>query len=218
MSSTPAKRQKVDGEKDTPTTPDFESFVPDGDVVFIVNRDTRVRVHFIVMKGDSPVFAAMLGPNFMEGQALATANANTETDPFETALPEEESSICFGWICRALHCQSATMLWNTTSLEIVKVWSIIDNGLQDTRSLVFGPVLNLEFKLAPRPTAKLQVVRTDAQNKVAGLVYNEPPSIIASSNCSTETTDYFDDLPDIMYRDGLPIFFLDIGAPLDHVD
>ncbi|KAG7407572.1 hypothetical protein Forpe1208_v013318 [Fusarium oxysporum f. sp. rapae] len=139
MSSTPAKRQKVDGEKDTPTTPDFESFVPDGDVVFIVNRDTRVRVHFIVMKGASPVFAAMLGPNFMEGQALATANANTETDPFETALPEEESSICFGWICRALHCQSATMLWNTTSLEIVKVWSIIDNGLQDTRSLVFGP-------------------------------------------------------------------------------
>ncbi|KAG5795988.1 hypothetical protein H9Q69_005000 [Fusarium xylarioides] len=67
----------------------------------------------------------MLGPNFMKGQALAAA-ANTETDPFEIPLPEEESSICFGWICQALHCQSTTMLWNPTSAEIVKVWSIID--------------------------------------------------------------------------------------------
>lgn len=67
----------------------------------------------------------MLGPNFMEGQALATA-ANTEADPFEIALPEEESSICFGWICRSLHCQFATTLWNPTCAEIGKVWSIID--------------------------------------------------------------------------------------------
>ncbi|PNP83422.1 hypothetical protein FNYG_02985 [Fusarium nygamai] len=66
----------------------------------------------------------MLGPNFMEGQALAAAN--TETDPSEIALPEEESSICFGWICRALHCQSATTFWNPTSAEIAKVWPIID--------------------------------------------------------------------------------------------
>ncbi|KAF5973786.1 hypothetical protein FCOIX_8644 [Fusarium coicis] len=65
----------------------------------------------------------MLGPNFMEGQALA---ANTETDPFEITLPEEESSICFGWICQALHCQASTTLWSPTCAEIVKVWSIID--------------------------------------------------------------------------------------------
>ncbi|EWZ96073.1 hypothetical protein FOWG_03575 [Fusarium oxysporum f. sp. lycopersici MN25] len=126
MSRNPAKRQKVQGV--TPAASDFESFAPDGDVVFIVNRDKRVRVHSVVMKGASPVFAAMLGPNFMEGQALATANANAnaETDPFEIALPEEESSICFGWICRALHSQSATMLWDPKCLELVKVWSIID--------------------------------------------------------------------------------------------
>ncbi|KAF4960632.1 hypothetical protein FGADI_801 [Fusarium gaditjirri] len=124
MPASRAKRQKVGAEKDHPTTPDFQSFAPDGDVVFVINKDTRVRVHSVVMKGASLVFAAMLGPNFMEGQALATPNA--EADPFEIALPEEESSICFGWICRALHCQSATVLWNPKCSEIVKVWSIID--------------------------------------------------------------------------------------------
>lgn len=40
-----AKRQKVDKDKDSPTAPDFQSFAPNGDVVFIVNNDTRVRVH-----------------------------------------------------------------------------------------------------------------------------------------------------------------------------
>ncbi|KAF5534268.1 hypothetical protein FPHYL_13462 [Fusarium phyllophilum] len=124
MSALRAKRQEVAKEKDNPTTPDFQSFAPDGDVVFVVNNDTRVRVQSTVMKSASRVFAKMLGPNFMEGQALAAAN--TKTDPFEIALPEEESSICFGWICRALHCQSSTTLWNPTRAEIVKVWSIID--------------------------------------------------------------------------------------------
>ncbi|KAF5539554.1 hypothetical protein FNAPI_10778 [Fusarium napiforme] len=124
MSAPRAKHQKVDKEKDNPTPPDFQSFAPDGDVVFVVNGDTRVRVYSAVMKGASRVFAAMLGPNFMEGQALAAAN--TETGPSEIALPEEESSICLGWICRALHCQSATTLWNPTSAEILQVWSIID--------------------------------------------------------------------------------------------
>ncbi|KAF5713594.1 hypothetical protein FMUND_7834 [Fusarium mundagurra] len=124
MSAPRAKRQKVAKEKDNPSPPDFQSFAPDGDVVLVINNDIRVRVQSTVMKGASRVFATMLGPNFMEGQALA--GANTKTDPFEIALPEEESSICFGWICRALHCQSSTTLWNPTCAEIVKVWSIID--------------------------------------------------------------------------------------------
>ncbi|KAF5537842.1 hypothetical protein FMEXI_9664 [Fusarium mexicanum] len=124
MSTPRDKRQKVDKEKENPTAPDFQRFVPHGDVVFIVNNDRRVRVHSTVMKDASRVFATMLGPNFMEGQALAAAN--TETDHFEIALPEEESSLCFGWICRALHCQSETTLWSPTCAEIVKVWSIID--------------------------------------------------------------------------------------------
>ncbi|KAF5645230.1 uncharacterized protein FTJAE_2538 [Fusarium tjaetaba] len=125
MSAPRAKRQKVAKEKDNPPPPDFQSFAPDGDVIFVVNNDTRVRVQSAVMKWASRVFATMLGPNFMEGQALAAA-ANTETDPFEIPLPEEENSICFGWICQALHCQSATRLWSPTCAEIVKVWSIID--------------------------------------------------------------------------------------------
>ncbi|KAF5620021.1 hypothetical protein F52700_11341 [Fusarium sp. NRRL 52700] len=124
MSAPRAKRQKHDKEKEYRIPPDFQSFAPDGDVVFVVNNDTRVRVRSAVMKGASPVFDTMLGPNFMEGQALAAAN--TKNDPFEIPLPEEESSLCFGWICRFLHCQSATVLWNPTCAEIAKVWTILD--------------------------------------------------------------------------------------------
>ncbi|EXL76459.1 hypothetical protein FOPG_08889 [Fusarium oxysporum f. sp. conglutinans race 2 54008] len=276
MSRNPAKRQKVQGV--TPSASDFESFAPDGDVVFIVNRDKRVRIHSVVMKGASPVFAAMLGPNFMEGQALATANANAnaETDPFEIALPEEESSICFGWICRALHSQSATMLWDPKSLELVKVWSIIDKYdmqqsmqlsimfwsdkrlsaalttqdlwllalvcFQNKDSASFETITkrllrrsegafftsaskterlvnkNMQGRFWYKLAAKLQVVRTDAQNKVARLVYNEIPSILASHTCATETADYFDYLPHLMWNDGFQVFFLDIGAPASYLD
>lgn len=62
------------------------------------------------------------------------------------------------------------------------------------------------------------MVRTDAQNKVARLVYNEIPSILASHTCATETAYYFKYLPHLMWNDGFQIFFLEIGAPASYLD
>ncbi|KAF4343910.1 hypothetical protein FBEOM_2145 [Fusarium beomiforme] len=123
MADTPAFSWKVANQMSAPAAVDFETFAPEGDVTFIVNGGTRVRVHSLTMRCASPVFSTMLGPNFMEGQALANADANS---PIEIALPEEEDANCFGWICRSLHCQAATQNWEPTTKQLWTVWTIID--------------------------------------------------------------------------------------------
>ncbi|KAF4447995.1 hypothetical protein F53441_8540 [Fusarium austroafricanum] len=110
MDELQAKRQKVGEDDPIPASQDFESFAPDGVVVFIVNETTRVRMHSIFMKLASPVFASMLGPKFREGQALVNTSTNANDSPIEIALPEEQDAVCFGWICRALHCQADTTI------------------------------------------------------------------------------------------------------------
>lgn len=53
---------------------------------------------------------------------------------------------------------------------------------------------------------------------MAKLVYNEIPSLLSENCCPTETTDYFDYLLELMNRNGRPICFLDLEAPLDRID
>jgi hypothetical protein len=134
MAETPAKRRKVDGHRQAPNDLSFEDFAPDGDVVFIVKGETRVRVYSDVMKRASKVFAAMLGPNFKEGRALAEASAT----PVEIALPEDEPEH-FGWICRALHCQASTKLWKPVTSQLVSVWMLVDKyDMKDNMQLSLG--------------------------------------------------------------------------------
>lgn len=76
---------------------DMHHVVADGDVIFVVGRDKhRVQVYSSVMKEASPVFAAMLGPHFNEGQKLLKNGSVT------VELPDD-SSMALTWICRALH-------------------------------------------------------------------------------------------------------------------
>jgi hypothetical protein len=135
MAETPAKRQKVDHDNQASNDPSsFEDFAPDGDVVLIVEVKTRVRVDSVVMKRASSVFAAMLGPNFKEGHALAEAGAA----PIEIPLPEDNAEE-FGWICRALHCQGHTKLWKPNTRRLVSIWSLIDKyDLKESMQLSFG--------------------------------------------------------------------------------
>ncbi|KAG8673177.1 hypothetical protein FPOAC2_06608 [Fusarium poae] len=122
MTGTPAKRQKVGYDSPSPNdTPSFEDFSPDGDVIFIVQGKTRVRVLSAVMRCASPVFAAMLRSNFKEGCALA----ESEDIPVEIPLPEDDAEE-FGWICRVLHCQAHTMLWKPTLSQVSSVWLLVD--------------------------------------------------------------------------------------------
>ncbi|KAF5677030.1 hypothetical protein FHETE_1932 [Fusarium heterosporum] len=101
----PAKRKRVDDEvgqeeqTPPPTKHDFESFAPDGDVICILQGETRVRIDSAIMRRASPVFRTMLGPKFREGHDLA----NSGGVPVEIALPEDDAEV-FGWISRVLHC------------------------------------------------------------------------------------------------------------------
>lgn len=134
------KRRKVAGRRRPPNVLSFEDFAPDGDVVFIVKGKTRVRVYSEVMKRVSKVFAAMLGPNFKEGRALAEAS----TTPVEIALPEDEPE-SFGWVCRALHCQASTKLWKPDTTQLVSVWTLIDKyNMKD------GMQISLEYWISPQ--------------------------------------------------------------------
>ncbi|KAF0645185.1 hypothetical protein FPSE5266_05232 [Fusarium pseudograminearum] len=132
MAETPAKRQKVDCNSQAPSEiPSFEDFAPDGDVIFIVQGKTRVRVFSAVIKCASPVFAAMLKPNFKEGRALAKSGDS----PIEIPLPEDNPEE-LGWICRALHCQAHTMLWKPTIPQLWSVWLLVDKyDMKDSMQL-----------------------------------------------------------------------------------
>jgi hypothetical protein len=69
----------------------------EGDVVFIVGPTQRkLRVHSLFVKTASPVLNAMLGPNFHEGQQLAT------TGLAEIELPEDDAD-AFETIFNIMH-------------------------------------------------------------------------------------------------------------------
>lgn len=76
-----------------------EDLDPAGDLVLIVgelNSQTRIRVSSKVMALASPVLAAMLGPNYREGQALSKQGL------LELELPDDdpEAMVC---LCKAFH-------------------------------------------------------------------------------------------------------------------
>lgn len=101
---------------------EFDRIAPNGDVTFVLDEgNTRVRVNSAVMKNASPVFAAMLGPNFKEGRALSAGDCASVDVP----LPEDDA-VAFGWVCRVLHSQADTNLWSPSPREIIQVLGIAE--------------------------------------------------------------------------------------------
>jgi len=73
-----------------------KEFSPTGDIVLVVGNPQRrylVSSHFLIH--GSPVFRAMLGPHFAEGQNLSSS------DPKEVAL--EDDADYMEWLCAILH-------------------------------------------------------------------------------------------------------------------
>ncbi|RMZ82149.1 hypothetical protein DV738_g1886, partial [Chaetothyriales sp. CBS 135597] len=61
------------------------SLAPEGDVILVVGaKQFRIRVDSLFLKRHSPVFRAMLSPNFSEGQALSSSS------PREIDLPDDD--------------------------------------------------------------------------------------------------------------------------------
>ncbi|KAM0247786.1 hypothetical protein ACHAP5_003794 [Fusarium lateritium] len=120
----PAKRKRANGEEQEETQStsrhDFANFARYSDVTFILQDEVRVCVNSVIMKTASPVFAAMLGPHFREGHALAQAGS----EPVEIALPEDDAG-AFGHICQVLHHQADTKLLKPNPEMLLKIWVLI---------------------------------------------------------------------------------------------
>ncbi|UJO19943.1 uncharacterized protein CLAFUR5_09942 [Fulvia fulva] len=77
---------------------DQEEIASDGDVILVVGEETtRLRVSSMMLSAASPVFKALLGPHFREGQ-----QARSAADPVEIALPNNASEPVT-WVCLLLH-------------------------------------------------------------------------------------------------------------------
>ena len=73
----------------------------DGDILLVLG-ETRLRVSSVILSSASPVFKAMLGPNFLEGQGERSAQS-----PKEISLPDDDIS-AMTQLCRILHHQYRT--------------------------------------------------------------------------------------------------------------
>lgn len=60
----------------------------DGDLILVVGDQLELRVYACVLRLTSPVFKAMLGPRFAEGQ-----NPGTSAEPQRLALPEDDVEV-----------------------------------------------------------------------------------------------------------------------------
>ncbi|GME28314.1 hypothetical protein GTA08_BOTSDO05869 [Neofusicoccum parvum] len=78
------------------TIPNSVDIVSNGDVVFVLNDGTKLRVHSAVLRMSSAPFEAWFGPNFSEGQDLS------EKNPKEIALPEDHPAGMI-FLCKVLH-------------------------------------------------------------------------------------------------------------------
>lgn len=101
-----AKRQRTDAESTSlsptrgnpvaDTAKPVTNLAPSGDVVLVFSDHSRLRVYSVVLRLASPVFKAMFGPHFSEGQNLSAAN------PKEVPLPDDPPE-AMTIICEMLH-------------------------------------------------------------------------------------------------------------------
>jgi hypothetical protein len=70
----------------------------EGDVIFVLQQ-TRLRVSSVILASASPVFKAMFGPSFAEGQGHRTAE-----EPREVPLHDDDLGAMIR-LCRLLHHQ-----------------------------------------------------------------------------------------------------------------
>ncbi|KAM0555804.1 hypothetical protein ACHAPJ_006201 [Fusarium lateritium] len=144
--SPPRKRQRRDSSSATSATSEdeqeqdvFEEISPDGDVIFVFDDGTKkIHVHSFILKNASPIFSAMLGGNFKEGQMLRQAEGK---QPIEIPLPYDDFD-AFRSICFALQDQSHTKKHSPSYNNLVKVFEVIDKY-----NLVNAISLSFEFWL-----------------------------------------------------------------------
>lgn len=97
----PAQSDDSGSESSSPSTdcqPVTEISKDNGDVILILPR-ARLRVSSVIQSSASPVFTALFGPNFSEGQAMRSPQ-----NPKEISLPDDDTE-AMDRLCRMVHNQ-----------------------------------------------------------------------------------------------------------------
>ncbi|KAM0433354.1 hypothetical protein ACHAPT_004231 [Fusarium lateritium] len=116
----------------------LERVAPDGDVIFVLGGGAqKVQVQSSIMRGASPVFAAMLAGHFREGQMLQEASFTGR--PVEIPLPGDNFE-AFKLICIAIHRQGNTKQHTPKTPTLMRVLEIADKY-----NLVDSVSLSIEF-------------------------------------------------------------------------
>lgn len=106
-------KEKAVTNKDT-------DIAPQGDVIpFIGNQGTRLRIHSLFLRFASPVFAAMFGPYFDEGQDLES------TATKEVAMSEDDARAVL-IVCVILHHHTDRLPKNLASETVFQVAKTAD--------------------------------------------------------------------------------------------
>ncbi|KAK5135231.1 hypothetical protein LTR08_005481 [Meristemomyces frigidus] len=129
-----------------------EHIAPQGDIMLIVGKkpEARLRVSSAVLIANSPVFAAMLGPNFQEGLIAGT----TET-PKEVALPDDEAT-AMSDMCNLLHLKTPSALCAKPASRILPLAIANDKyGCHDALILQSDALLSGWLRRNPQGTSNL---------------------------------------------------------------
>ncbi|KAF5022494.1 hypothetical protein F66182_5466 [Fusarium sp. NRRL 66182] len=134
-----AKRKRQDSSPEGESEEEkvvFEKIVPNGDVVFVFEQGTKkIQVHSFLMKHASPVFSAMLGVNFKEGDVLQEAALNNR--PAEIPLPDDDFE-AFKLVCIVIHHQGQTKQHAPSVQGLIGILEVADKyHLLDAISMSF---------------------------------------------------------------------------------
>ena len=94
----------------------------DGDLVLLVGGKLELRVHSLLLKMNSPVFRAMLGPNWLEGQSLSSIS---ETTPGTLALPDDDAQ-GMKYLCFMLHNQHDNLTGGSRRTGLLDIAKLAD--------------------------------------------------------------------------------------------
>lgn len=135
---------------------------PDGDVILLVGTENSksIRASSKVLTLASPVFAAMLGPNFSEGSKLSTAQ------PYELHLPEDDPEAII-WLCLILHYQR--QIDDGMTLSLFENLALVCNKYDCANSLSSWSKVWLLHRVEARPKDKAHYERLLYTSYVYGI-------------------------------------------------
>ncbi|KAF2089221.1 hypothetical protein K490DRAFT_36740, partial [Saccharata proteae CBS 121410] len=129
---------------DPPSASRLEMY-PEGDVVLIIgSKKQQIRVDSACMKSASPVFRAMFGPHFSEGQGLSNAS------PKNIALPDDGYQ-AMRLLCAIIHHRHEIPPEDQSPRQIFDV--VILSDKYDCHALLFYPSFQW---LVPKPSHSVE--------------------------------------------------------------